>query len=72
MADVTKKDDDTSEYSASKAPETGEHAEERTTTVDERLQPGGARGTPEATGMSSLDRDQVPNGARADDRKRSD
>lgn len=72
MADVTKKNDDTSEYSSSKAPETREHAEERTTVVDERLKPGGALGTPDATGMSGLDRDQVPNGARADDRKRSD
>ena len=34
-----KKKDDTSEYSSSKAPETSEHAEERKTKVDERLNP---------------------------------
>jgi hypothetical protein len=67
-----KKNDDTSEYSSSKAPETREHAEERKTKVDERLKPGGALGTPEPTGMSGLDREQVPNGALPDDKKRSD
>jgi hypothetical protein len=72
MADEKKKKDDTSEYSSSQAPETREHAEERVTAVDERLQPGGALGTPDPSGMSGLDREQVPNGARADDRKRSD
>jgi len=67
-----KKKDDTSEYSSSKAPETSEHAEERKTKVDERLEPGGPLGTPDPTGMSALDRDQVPNGALPDPRKRSD
>jgi hypothetical protein len=71
MADPKKKDD-TSEYSSSKAPETREHAEERDTAIDARLQPGGAHGTPDPTGMSGLDRDEVPNGATADPRKRSD
>jgi hypothetical protein len=71
MADSTKKDD-TSEYSSSKAPETKAHAEEREPRRDERLLPGGAMGTPEPTGMSALDRDQVPNEARADEKKRSD
>ena len=71
MADPHKKDD-TSEYSASKAPETRQHAEERRTTPDDRLQPGGALGTPDPTGMSALDRDTVPSGAQADEKKRSD
>ena len=71
MAD-TKKKDDTSEYSSSKSPETREHAEERKTKVDDRLEPGGPLGTPEPTGMSGLDREQVPNRAVPDDRKRSD
>jgi hypothetical protein len=68
----SKKKDDTSEYSSSKAPETKEQAEERKPTPDDRLLPGGAMGTPEPTGMSALDRDQVPNEARADEKKRSD
>ena len=55
---------DTSEYSATKAPETREHAEEHDNTVDTRLIPGGAE--PRSTapqGMAGLDRDTVPNGA---------
>lgn len=71
MADAKRKDD-TSEYSSSKAPETREQADEKTSQPDDRLLPGGALGTPEATGMSGLDRAQVPNEARADDKKRSD
>ena len=67
-----KKKDDTSEYSSSKAPETSEHAEERKTKVDERLNPGGPLGTPDPTGMSALDREQVPNRGLPDEKKRSD
>ena len=67
-----KRKDDTSEYSSSNAPETAEHAEELASEPDTRLLPGGPRGTPEGTGMSGLDREQVPNGAQADEKKRSD
>jgi len=35
-------DDDTSEYSSSKSPDTAEHAVERDPPVDSRLIPGGA------------------------------
>jgi hypothetical protein len=61
MAEQEKKKDDTSEYSSSKAPETQVHAEEKASEPDERLLPGGPRGTPNPTGMSGLDHDMVPN-----------
>ena len=52
---------DTAEYSASKAPETRDHAEEHETVVDTRLTPGGAEPrTHTAQGMAGLDRDAVP------------
>ena len=55
---------DTAEYSASKAPETREHAEEQDAVVDTRLIPGGAEPrTHTAQGMAGLDRDAVPNHA---------
>lgn len=55
---------DTSEYSATKSPETREHAEERDNTVDTRLLPGGAEPrTHTAQGMAGLERDAVPNRA---------
>ena len=54
---------DTSEYSATKAPETRKKAEERETTTDMRLIPGGELGSPSAQGMAGLDRDDVPSGA---------
>ena len=58
------KQPDTSEYSATKAPETREHAEERDDIVDPRLIPGGAEPrTAAPQGMAGLDRDAVPNGA---------
>ena len=71
MADE-KREDDTSEYSSSQAPETAEQVEETASHPDGRLQPGGGRGTPDSTGMSGLEREQVPNEARADEKKRSD
>jgi hypothetical protein len=71
MADTNKKDD-TSEYSASKAPETSEHREERKSQPDQRLIPGGPLGTPGPTGMEGLDREHLPNEARPDEKKRSD
>ena len=54
---------DTAEYSATKAPETRKHAEERETVKDMRLWPGGALASPTDQGMAGLDRDMVPNGA---------
>ena len=52
---------DTGGYSASKAPETREHAEEQDAVVDPRLIPGGAEPrTHTAQGMAGLDRDAVP------------
>ena len=55
----------TSDYSASKAPETREHAEERAAddVLDFRLIPGGAHGARGETGMSALHREYVPNEA---------
>lgn len=51
-----KKDDDTSEYSSTKAPETAEHAEERDPVVDSRLIPGGAEPRSDTQqGMAGLD-----------------
>jgi hypothetical protein len=57
--------DDTTEYAPSKAPETREHAEERSpdAVCDPRLLPGSAHGSPSDVGMSGLDRASVPNGA---------
>jgi hypothetical protein len=59
--------DDTTEYAPSKAPETREHAEDRSPdgVTDSRLVPGSAHGTPFDVGMSGLDRATVPNGASA-------
>jgi hypothetical protein len=54
---------DTSEHSASKAPETQAAAEERETQPDPRLIPGGAHGAHVDVGMSAMDRDRVPNHA---------
>jgi hypothetical protein len=60
-ADVDDKKPDTTEYSASKAPETKREAEERETVRDFRLIPGGKRGSEKAIGMSAMDREEVPN-----------
>jgi hypothetical protein len=59
--------DDTTEYAPSKAPETREHAEERSpdAMLDARLTPGSAMGAPSDVGMSGLDRATVPGGASA-------
>lgn len=51
------KPQDTSEHSASKAPETRGEAEERESTHDSRLIPGGQRGTPTPQGMAGLERE---------------
>jgi hypothetical protein len=57
--------DDTTEYSASKAPETRAHAEGRSPDAvsDDRLEPGGPRGAEAGVGMDGMDRDEVPNRA---------
>jgi hypothetical protein len=46
---------DTSGYSATKAPETRKQAEEKESTHDARLIPGGEHGTPTPQGMAGLD-----------------
>ena len=46
---------DTAAYSATKAPETRKHAEERESVKDTRLQPGGATPSPTMQGMAGLD-----------------
>ena len=53
---------DPTDYSSTKAPETQREAEESVAFSDERLQPGGALGTPADPGMSSLDRDVAVSG----------
>ena len=54
---------DTGAYAPTKAPDTGEHAEEKKSQPDSRLRPGGAQGSPVPAGMEGLDRDTVPNEA---------
>jgi len=54
---------DTGAYAPTKAPETSNQAEEKESQPDSRLIPGGAQGSPVATGMDALDRDQVPSQA---------
>ena len=50
---------DTTDYSASKAPETRAEMEERESTPDDRLLPGGTQGSPAPLGMSAMDRADV-------------
>ncbi|HET9348383.1 MAG TPA: hypothetical protein VFO13_04530 [Arthrobacter sp.] len=56
--------DDTTEYSASKAPETKHEAEEQNPYSDMRLIPGGRRAARAEIGMSAMDRSEVPSEAR--------
>jgi hypothetical protein len=51
---------DTSDYSSTKAPDTAKEAEERQSTPDARLIPGGAHGSHTAQGMAGLDVDPDP------------
>lgn len=51
---------DTSEHSASKAPETREEAEEKHPFSDFRLIPGGQHRADTEVGMSAMDRADVP------------
>ena len=53
---------DTSEYSATKAPETRPAAEQRDGDRASTLIPGGAHGSPTAQGMAGLDRDDQAQG----------
>jgi hypothetical protein len=54
---------DASDYSATKAPENREHVESEHQSGDSSLVPGGAAGASNDVGMSSLERDEVPNRA---------
>lgn len=56
---------ETSDYSATKAPETQQHADEKEPVnfTDWRLIPGGKHGSPEPSGMNALHRSEVPSGA---------
>lgn len=53
----------TTDDSASNAPETQVEAEEKVSTRDMRLLPGGSLRAQAEIGMSALDRDEVPNEA---------
>jgi hypothetical protein len=58
---MDEKQKNTTDYSASKAPETRQAADEKETIRDFRLIPGGRRASHEAIiGMAALDRDDVP------------
>jgi hypothetical protein len=55
--------DDTTEYSASKAPETRREAEEEQSTGDTRLMPGGRHRAGADIGMQAMHRASVPSEA---------
>ena len=57
------KKSETSDYSATKAPENAEHVESKARDRSNTLKPGGAHAATAAVGMTELDRDSVPNGA---------
>ena len=57
------KTSETSDYSATKAPENAEHVESKSRSRDDTLKPGGAHAAKTGVGMSELDRETVPNGA---------
>lgn len=58
---------DTTDYSATKAPENREHVESTAPVRDSRQKPGGAHGTPADVGMSALHRKDVPSMAKDED-----
>ena len=58
---------DTTDYSASKAPETRPAVESRVPAGDSRLLPGGAHGSPADVGMSAVDRADLPSGGTTPD-----
>ena len=53
---------DTTDYSASKAPETRAAVESQDGDSDPRALPGGRRGAPADVGMTSMDRADTPSG----------
>ena len=57
------KKSETSDYSATKAPENAEHVESKARDRNDTLKPGGAHAATAAVGMTELDRDSVPSGA---------
>lgn len=61
---------DTTEYAGSKAPETRREAEEQNGPSDERLKPGGARGSSADVGMSSLDRNATVSSGESTEQER--
>jgi hypothetical protein len=63
-AAADRKGKDTTEYSASKAPETRGEAEEKRSFSDWRLIPGGRRGAAADIGITAVDRSGVPGAAR--------
>lgn len=63
MATEAERNSETSDYSATKAPENAEHVESRARSRDDTLKPGGSHPAKAAVGMTALDRDTVPNGA---------
>ena len=58
---------ETTDYSATKAPENREHVESTAPVRDSRQKPGGANGTPADVGMSALHRRDVPSMANDQD-----
>ena len=54
---------ETSDYSATVAPENRKHVTSRATTADPSLIPGGPSGAPVDVGMSELHREDVPSQA---------
>ena len=61
---------DTTEYSGSKAPETRREAEEQNGLSDDRLRPGGPRGSSADVGMSGFDRDSAVSGGESTGQER--
>jgi hypothetical protein len=64
---MDEKKTDSTQYSASKAPETSRAAEEKDTIRDFRLIPGGRHGSQEPIGMSAMNREDVPSEGRDED-----
>jgi hypothetical protein len=59
MKNPRKSNADTSDYSATEAPENREHVESRNGTGDPSQAPGGPQGAPVEVGVSGLDRTKV-------------
>ena len=63
---------DTSEYSATQAPENRPHVESKSRPNEAAQTPGGAHGPAAQIGMPALDRDSVPSAAAKLDDDRAD